>query len=135
MEIFNSRSLTQKQRFNRALILGIPVSFVLAIVFGYLRRFIPSSILLVLMSYLIAMTLQKLGRGVQKRFSILGLILVFFAIVFSDVVFYFGLESLLEIDAYLTVIRLVIQDDISSVLGLVYRVVGMYIGYTYSRII
>lgn len=135
MEIFNSRSLTQKQRFNRALLVGVPVSFVLAILFAYIRRYIPSSILLVVMAYLIAMTLQKVGRGVQKRFSILGLILALLAIVISDVVFYFDVGALLDIDAYLMAIRFVVQDDISSVLGLVYRVVGVYVGYTYSRII
>lgn len=135
MEIFNSRALTQKQRFNRALLLGIPLSLILAVVFGYIHRFIPSSILLVLMSYLIAMALQKLGRGVQKRFSILGVVLVSFAILIADVVYFYGVGSLLDFEAYLTTIQLVVQDDFSSILGLVYRVAGIYIAYTYSRII
>ena len=87
------------------------------------------------MSYLIAMALQKLGRGVQKRFSILGVVLVSFAIVIADVVYFYGVGSLLDFEAYLTTIQLVVQDDFSSILGLVYRVAGIYIAYTYSRII
>ena len=134
MEIFNMRALTQKQRFNYALISGLVAAIVLGIVSGFIRQFLNFSILIWAVGFGIAWTVRKMGRGVQLKFSILGAIYAVIGIWISDVVWMFGLGGILNPGAYYTVIRFFIAEDITSIIWMLYRLVAIYIAYNYSRV-
>ena len=134
MEIFNMRALTQKQRFNYALISGLVAAIGLGIVSGFIRQFLNFSILIWAVGFGIAWTVRKMGRGVQLKFSILGAIYAVIGIWISDVVWMFGLGGILNPGAYYTVIRFFIAEDITSIIWMLYRLVAIYIAYNYSRV-
>ena len=134
MEIFNMRALTQKQRFNYALISGLVAAIVLGIVSGFIRQFLNFSILIWAVGFGIAWTVRKMGRGVQLKFSILGAIYAVIGIWISDVVWMFGLGGILNPGAYYTVIRFFVAEDITSIIWMLYRLVAIYIAYNYSRV-
>lgn len=134
MEIFNMRALTQKQRFNYALVSGLVAAVVLGIVSGFIRQFLNFSILIWAVGFGVAWTVRKMGRGVQLKFSILGAIYAIIGIWISDVVWMFGLGGILNPGAYYTVIRFFVAEDITSIIWMIYRLVAIYIAYNYSRV-
>lgn len=135
MDVFNVRALTQKQRFTVAIIVGLLSSIILGILTGLIRSEINISIIIWGVGYGVAMAIQKFGRGVQKKFAILGVLFTLLGIVISDVVYTFGLSSLLDMSSYLLVIKLSLSEDVSSMIWLLHRFIALYIGYNYSRII
>lgn len=136
MEIFNTRSLTQKQRFNVALLVGLVSAVVLGIVSGIFRNKIANfSLVIVGVGYLIALAIQKFGRGVQIKFSIAAALFTFLAIVMSDVVTVMGIVGLFDLSSYQIIFKYAAQNEIHSVLWIAYRLLAIYISYNYSRII
>lgn len=135
MDVFNVRALTQKQRFTVAIIVGLLSSIILGVLTGLIRSEINISIIIWGVGYGVAMAIQKFGRGVQKKFAILGVLFTLLGIVISDVVYTFGLSSLLDMSSYLLVIKLSLSEDVSSMIWLLHRFIALYIGYNYSRII
>lgn len=136
MEIFNTRSLTQKQRFNVALLVGLISAVVLGIVSGIFRNKVANfSLIIVGVGYLIAFAIRKFGRGVQVKFSIAAAIFTFVAIVMSDVVTVMGVAGLFDLSSYQIIFKYAAQNEIHSVLWIAYRLLAIYISYNYSRII
>ncbi|WP_323616454.1 hypothetical protein [Erysipelothrix rhusiopathiae] len=136
MEIFNTRSLTQKQRFNVALLVGLVSAVVLGIVSGIFRNKVANfSLVIVGVGYLIALAIQKFGRGVQIKFSIAATLFTLLAIVMSDVVTVMGIAGLFELSSYQIIFKYAAQNEIHSVLWIAYRLLAIYITYNYSRII
>ncbi|CAM2833984.1 hypothetical protein [Erysipelothrix tonsillarum] len=136
MEIFNTRSLTQKQRFNVALLVGLISAVVLGIVSGIFRNKVANfSLIIVGVGYLIAFAIRKFGRGVQVKFSIAAAIFTFVAIVMSDVVTVMGVAGLFDLSSYQIIFKYAAQNEIHSVLWIAYRLLALYISYNYSRII
>ena len=134
MEVFNTRTLTQKQRFNTALITGLIAAVVLGIVSGYVRKLFNFSMIVWAIGSGIAWVIRKTGRGVQNKFSILGAVYAVLGIVISDVVWLFGIAALFSPGAYYVAISLFIAQDISSIIWLMFRLVAVYIAYNYSRV-
>ncbi|QDE01902.1 hypothetical protein [Erysipelothrix rhusiopathiae] len=136
MEIFNTRSLTQKQRFNVALLVGLVSAVVLGIISGIFRNKVANfSLVIVGVGYLIALAIQKFGRGVQIKFSIAASLFTFLAIVMSDVVTVMGIAGLFDLSSYQIIFKYAAQNEIHSVLWIAYRLLAIYISYNYSRII
>lgn len=136
MEIFNTRSLTQKQRFNVALLVGLVSAVVLGIVSRIFRNKVANfSLVIVGVGYLIALAIQKFGRGVQIKFSIAAALFTFLAIVMSDVVTVMGIAGLFDLSSYQIIFKYAAQNEIHSVLWIAYRLLAIYISYNYSRII
>ncbi|AZK43608.1 MULTISPECIES: hypothetical protein [Erysipelothrix] len=136
MEIFNTRSLTQKQRFNVALLVGVVSAVVLGIVSGIFRNKVANfSLVIVGVGYLIALAIQKFGRGVQMKFSIIAALFTLLAIIISDVVTVMGIAGLFELSSYQIIFKYAAQNEIHSVLWIAYRLLAIYISYNYSRII
>ena len=134
MEIFNLRSLTQRQRFNTALLMGFLATVVLGIATGFIRQYLNFTILIWGVGYGVAWTIKKFGRGVQVKFSILGAIYAVIGILMSDVVWMFGLSRIIDPSAYMTVLTFFLNDNITSIIWLLYRLVAIYIAYSYSRV-
>ena len=136
--IYNSFKLNSNQRFLNALLYGIPTALGLGIAYGYISRILPItfSIVYVGIGYLIGMVIQKFGRGVQVKFSILGAVLAGTAFVLSDVVRYFGL-SLNPIILYqaILIITQVYLGSINGLINLLFFAWGIVTAYNKSRII
>ena len=136
--IYNSFKLNSNQRFLNALLYGIPTALGLGIAYGYISRILPItfSIVYVGIGYLIGMVIQKFGRGVQVKFSILGAVLAGIAFVLSDVVRYFGL-SLNPIILYqaILIITQVYLGSINGLINLLFFAWGIVTADNKSRII
>ncbi|MDY0278195.1 MAG: hypothetical protein RBQ97_08955 [Acholeplasma sp.] len=136
--IYNSFKLNSNQRFLNALLYGIPTALGLGIAYGYISRILPItfSIVYVGIGYLIGIVIQKFGRGVQVKFSILGAVLAGIAFVLSDVVRYFGL-SLNPIILYqaILIITQVYLGSINGLINLLFFAWGIVTAYNKSRII
>ena len=136
--IYNSFKLNSNQRFLNALLYGIPTALGLGIAYGYISRILPItfSIVYVGIGYLIGMVIQKFGRGVQVKFSILGAVLAGIAFVLSDVVRYFGLR-LNPIILYqaILIITQVYLGSINGLINLLFFAWGIVTAYNKSRII
>lgn len=141
IQIFNTHALTSQQRFTRAIIAGTIGAIVIAVVYGALMQYIriESSLLLIAVGYGIAMVVQKAGRGVQQRFSILRAVLCVFAILISDIISNFGFSALLNPTIWPTCFALLLKMYLSiefySLLGIVFRAAAVAVAYQYSRIV
>lgn len=141
MRIFNTTALTQKERFAKALIIGIGLAVVFIIVSTSIQKMLMlrSSVIYLLASLVIAQTLKKFGRGVQVKFAILGAILVFAVIFFSEIFIVFGYQVLLQPEVFTYAIKYVFTSwlsiDISNLISLLLKVYAIHYAYTNSRII
>lgn len=141
MRIFNTTALTQKERFAKALLIGIGLAVVFIIVSTSIQKMLMlrSSVIYLLASLVIAQTLKKFGRGVQVKFAILGAILVFAVIFFSEIFIVFGYQVLLQPEVFTYAIKYVFTSwlsiDISNLISLLLKVYAIHYAYTNSRII
>lgn len=142
MKVFNTSALTQKQRFNQAVIVGTLASIVLGIIIGYLRLYIALgtgfefSIVTIGGTYVLAMVIQKVGRGVQPKFSILGAVLGFILVSISSVIaFGYPLMAIFNLRIHLSQWMLMLTGSFNSLFTLMYQVIAIYVAYSYSRIV
>lgn len=137
LKVFNTHALNSKQRFTRALIVGIPTALGLGIAYGMITRFIPItfSIVYVGIGYLIGLVIQKYGRGVQPKFSYLAAGLAIVSFVLADAVQYLGLGNLIYV---FQLIPFLIQSYLGSINGLInlaFMAFGVVTAYRMARII
>ena len=130
LEIFNTKAITRKQRFTKALVFGILVSLGLIVAYILaikLFQYILSDVVYIAFGYLIALTVREMGRGVQKQFSILAAVLTIVVIVSIDLVISGGdLRNLLDSLTY---------GGLYSLLSIGYRVLAVYIAYGQARVV
>ena len=142
LKIYNKDALTRNERFQNACVVGILVTLGLTIAYGILSRilFIQLQILYMAIGYVIGITIQKFGHGVQVRFSILAAICAFICFFVGDIISIFGFSILFAPSMYIFAIRTIISVwlsglGISSLLSLGFRVLGIYFAYVYARIV
>ena len=145
MEIWNSRSLDNNQRFIAALLAGLIAAVVLGLAYGILFSMlrIQMSILYVAIGYAIGWVIRKFGRGVHQRFAVLGALMTLLAIIIGDLTAMTGFPGIFTwlarpsawgnlLSAWL---RMNLSTNISSLLGLLLRAFGVYEGYLQSVIL
>ncbi|NCC57424.1 MAG: hypothetical protein EOM17_07315 [Synergistales bacterium] len=138
LKVFNSKAITKKQRFIRALFAGLIVSIALAIATAYVSVSlrVQVSIIYLGIGYLIATVIRKQGRGVQLTFSILGASLTFLTILIADMLIVTNFNLLGQFtNAFLFVIRTWLSTNINGLIGLGFRIAGIYYAYINSRIV
>ena len=142
MQVFNTHRLTQKQRFNAAIIVGTIAAIGIGILTGYLRLVIAHSsgfdfsIVSIGATYLLAFILRKVGRGVQVKFSVLGGILGFITVSISNVIaFGFPIHYVFNLNAHFMILMSLLNGSLSNVLMLAYQGYAIYIAYSQSRFI
>ena len=144
MEIWNSRSLDNNQRFIAAIIAGLVSAVVLGLAYGiiYSRLRIIMSVLYVGIGYGVGQTVRKAGRGVHKRFAVVGALMTLLAIMIGDFtaiagfprIFTYLISPALWPTVFKTWLIMNLSTNINSLLGLLLRAIGIYIGYTQSII-
>ena len=94
LKIFNTHAITRHQRFQKALLFGIPAALIIGILFGFINRILPLDfqILYVLVGYLIGETVKETGHGIQIQFAILAVVLTLTAYLIGDLVCYYGIS-------------------------------------------
>jgi hypothetical protein len=141
LKVFNTRALTSNQRFSRALMVGIPAALAAAILYGIISPAIrfEFSVVYVGIGWGLGVLIQKYGRGVQPKFSILAAILAALCFVLGDLISVVGVDILFQ---PLILIQMIIfnlpaylQTNASVLLGTAFRVLGVYMAYTNARIV
>ncbi len=143
-QVFNKGALTRNQRFARAVVFGTLASLSLCLVYGLISSSmrIEFSYAFVLMGYLIGLAIQKIGRGVQVQFSILGAVLAALTFVFADLIAWYGFSVFTSLDflmfglrSWLNVMMNFTAGGVSGLLSLLFRGFGVIVAYQNSRIV
>lgn len=145
MEIWNSRSLDNNQRFIAAIIAGLVSALVFGLAYGiiYSRLRIVMSVLYIGIGYGVGHTVRKFGRGVHKRFAVVGALMTLLAIMIGDFtaiagfpgIFRWLITPALWPQVLKTWLIMNLSTNINSLLGLLFRAAGIYFGYTESVVL
>ena len=134
MNIFDTRTLSQTQKFQRISIIGSIAAILLGFVYGFVSQLAGGwelHGLYLFLGYVIASLVRKVGRGAQKRFQILGAVLTLVVILVGDMLFPF-----LMLNASLSsIISFTLRNylsGISGLLSLAFRASAIYVGYSNS---
>lgn len=141
LKVFNKQALTRNERFQRAILAGTATSLVFAVVYGVIAgnmRF-EFSISFVAMGYGIGWAIRTYGRGVQVKFSILGAVCAMVCFLVADMIAIGGFEIFTSFRFLSMVFRFELMRlfalNISSLMLLMFRAVGVYFAYINSRIV
>ncbi len=140
-KVYNSRTLAKNQRFIKGLLYGGAASLVLAVAYGFLSNLIriEFSVVYLGIGYAIGMVIQKYGRGVKPEFSVLGAVLAFVCFFLGDMISMFGFNIFTSFDFFFLSIRytFMVWTNLSAnaLLGLAFRVAGIYLAYQNARIV
>ncbi|MEG0177496.1 MAG: hypothetical protein RR565_02240 [Erysipelothrix sp.] len=141
LKVFNTDALSRNQRFQRALLAGIVATIVLMVAYGLLAQMlrIEFSYVFLLIGYAIGWAIRTYGRGVQLKFSILGAVCAVICFIGADMINYFGFGVFTNISyfiaAFQTYLRILLSFNFNSLLGLLFRVGGVYAAFYSSRIV
>lgn len=146
---FDITPTSRKQRLLYGTIAGLVSAIVLGIGYGaimhYLRIPVELSIVFVGLGMLIGRAVRKFGRGVQRQieFSVIAAVCAVICFILADAVSWYGFELFTRyLGFFPEIIGFVIQSwfDFSysafnSVLGLLFRLGGIYYAYINARVI
>ncbi|MDD2591613.1 MAG: hypothetical protein PHG99_05845 [Erysipelotrichaceae bacterium] len=142
VKVYNRTALTKKQRFNNALIYGIPTALGLGLAYGIIVSIIrvEFSIIFVGIGYLIGKVIAEKGRGVQTKFSILAAILALFSFLIADLIAIYGLRILLFPQLIPSALFSILINwlniaSFSGILGIIFRGVGIYYAYMNAKVV
>ena len=142
LKVYNRDALSRNERFIRAILYGTGATVGLTILYGILSAVlrIEFSVVYLAFGYAIGTVIRKFGRGVQVKFSVLAAVLAVLCFIFGDMIAYFGFSVFTYgFNFFFATFRLVLQSllgtNINSLLGLLFRLGGVYIAYTTSRFV
>ena len=141
MQVFNTHTLTSKQRFTNGLISGSIACIVLGILYGVITNAIGlhSSLLMILIGYGIGWTISRFGRGVQPKFAWMGAILTIISIFIAEMTLYFGIEIFIHPSLWFEAIKSILQINLNislnSLISILFKISAVVIAYQTSRIV
>ncbi len=138
MEIFNTKVLNNRQRWNRALLYAILGSVVSILVCVFIQRtlHVRSSIVYLLAGLFLGWLVLESGHGVSKKFSILAAGCTVAVIILSDMFLFFGMSTFSHfIQALLYVLGSYLTISFNNLLSLVIKVAAIGIAYERSRVL
>ena len=138
MDIFNTKILNQRQRWNRALLFAIGGTILSIIVCVLIQRMIHlrSSLFYLAAAYFLSWLILETGHGVQIKFSVLAVVCTIIVILLSDMFVIYGpLTFSFPLEALITVIRSYADVSINSLLSLIIKVGAVTLAYGKSRVI
>lgn len=139
MKVYNSGALSHRQRWWSALILGLAASVLIGIIFGYVERtvILELEIFFIAIGWLIGRLIRTVGHGVTVKFSVLAAFCALLSFWIGDMVDLFGVQILGNPSSWAGGTWLaassLLQLNVSSLLRLLFRVVGIYCAYTEAR--
>ena len=140
-KIFNKNALTRNERFQNAIVAGVAVTIGLCIVYTVICNLldIEFEVLYIGIGYLIGLSIQKAGKGVQLRFSILAAVLTALCFIIGDLVTRYGLGYVSMPSMWLYLLKDYFSYwarlDFGTILSLAFRIFGVFSAYNYARIV
>ncbi len=141
LKVYNTSTLSQKQRFWNAVLFGSLASIVLVIAYVIIFNLMISigfefAIAYIAVGYAIGLVVQHSGHGVQLKFSILAAVLCALIIIFGDLFtlrpdlisqLQFGEAGLWLIQFYFA--------GFSNIISLAFRIFGIVYAFTNARVL
>lgn len=140
MKVYNTRHLNNKQRFPIAIAAGVISAIVCAILFAFIETLLPVHfpLLYIVMAYGVSYAVKTYGRGVQPKFTVIGVASVLLSFLLGYIfiyIFTFGFNFSL-LPAYLqSVLVSLAVIDIRGIIELLCIAYSLYVAYYNSRII
>lgn len=145
MKIYNTSSLDHNSRFLLAIVASLASTVGLAIAYGILLStlHVEFSIIYIFFGWCIGEVIKSVGHGVTLKFAILGGIMTALGIILADTFTSYGLSTGFMMLVHPNYWGMMIQawlvshvsTNINTLLGLLFRVGGIYYGYWNSRIL
>lgn len=140
MKVYNIKNLNNKQRFPIAIAAGIASAIVFGFLFAIVETILPLHfpLLYAAMAYGVSYAVKTFGRGVQPKFTAVGIVSVILSILFGYVfVFIMSIGFNFELlPIYLqTVLMSMLTLDFHGIIELLCIAYSIYIAYYNSRII
>lgn len=140
MKVYNTKNLNNKQRFPIAIAAGLISALVCGFLYAVIEIILPVhfSLLYAAMAYGVSYAVKTFGRGVQPKFTAVGIVSVILSILFGYIFIFimsigFNFELL---PLYLqTVLISMLTLDFHGIIELLCIAYSLYIAYYNSRII
>ena len=132
MNFLNPKPLSQKERWQRALVFGIPFSILVGILTALLNRALGNiqfGIVYIGVGWVIAWFIQTVSHGAQKKFRYLALACYVLALLVAEVVFIAILYDINIFNYLMIYLRALLSVDINSLLGILIRILGGVVAY------
>lgn len=144
MKIYNISSMDRNSRFLLAILAGLATAIGLAIVYYFFISWahIEFSIFYIFFGWCIGEVIKKIGHGVTLKFQIIGAILTTIGLILADTFLTYGISMgflmLVNPSFWPTILQswiaLHLSTNINTLLGLLFRIGGIYYGF-YNSII
>ena len=145
MQIYNTRNLDTNTRFLLSILAGFVAAIIGGILYGLLSSavHVEMAVVYVFIGWCIGNVIRTVGRGVHVKFSIVGAIMTTLAIFIGDSIANSGFALAFDMMTNLTGLSFLIKiwlgnllsTDLVNLLRLLLRLVGIYFGYQYSRVL
>lgn len=138
MDIFNTKILNQRQRWNRALIYAIIGTILSIIICVFVQRLIHvrTSLLYLAAAYFLSWLILESGHGVQVKFSILAAVCTVIVILLSDLFTMYGMLFFsLPLQAVISLFRSYLSISLNSLLSLAIKIGAVYLAYGKARVL
>lgn len=140
MKVYNIKNLNNKQRFPIAIVAGLASAIACGFLFAIIETILPLHfpLLYAAMAYGVSYAVKTFGRGVQPKFTAVGIVSVILSILFGYVfVFIMSIGFNFELlPIYLqTVLMSMLTLDFHGIIELLCIAYSIYIAYYNSRII
>lgn len=140
MKVYNTKNLNNKQRFPIAIAVGLVSAIVCGFLFAIIETILPLHfpLLYAAMAYGVSYAVKTFGRGVQPKFTAVGIVSVILSILFGYVfVFIMSIGFNFELlPLFLqTVLVSMLTLDFHGIIELMCIAYSIYIAYYNSRII
>lgn len=138
MEIFNTKILNNRQRWNRACIFAVLGTIISILVCVFIQRFlsIHSSLFYIVAALFLSWLILESGHGVQKKFSILAAVCTVCVIFFSDMFLILGFGTFFNLfEAIQFTLANFLRMDFNNLLSLIVDVGAVMLAYERSRVI
>ncbi|NBK97967.1 MAG: hypothetical protein EOM50_08105 [Erysipelotrichia bacterium] len=141
MKVYNTKHLNNKQRFPIAIIAGLISAILCGLLFAIIEIILPLHIplLYAAMAYGVSYAVKTYGRGVQTKFTVVGIVASILSIVFGYAFIYFismGGETILSLPTYLEMVfASMLRLNVHGIIELLCVAYAIYIAYYNSRII
>lgn len=140
MKVYNTKHLNNKQRFSLAILAGIISALLCGFLYAVIEMMLPWHIplLYVAMAYGVSYAVKIYGRGVQPKFTAVGIICVILSIIAGylfSYMFAFGFHALF-IPTYLAVLlSSIFSFDLRGIIEIICIAYAIYIAYYNSRVL
>lgn len=140
MKVYNTNLLNNKQRFPIAIIAGIICAIICAFLYALIETMLSWHIplLYIAMAYTISSAVKKYGRGVQAKYSAIGVGCFILSVVLGYLFYYtmmFGFSLELLPFYFKLMVRTIATVDLYGIIEMLCFAYSVYLAYYNSRIL